>query len=126
MDATLGVAGSTLGSTLLAVGGLQTLKNWKKFPLIQEGAKAANRVASLAIAFGIAVGINVTFKGSAGVGWAFTGSIPPVYTILVGLFHWGSQFIFQETGYSVLQGLQAMTNVAKFIQQSAPQGGAGK
>lgn len=121
MDANqLGVAGSTLGSTLLAIGGLQTLKNWKAFPIVREGATIANRAASIIVAFFIAVGISVTFKGSAGVGWAFNGSIPPLYTILVALFHWAVQFLFQETGYSALQGLQAMTAVAKFLMAMQP------
>lgn len=120
MDAQLGVAGSTLGSTLLAVGGLQVLKNWNKFPVIQKGARVANRAASIIVAFFIAVGIHLTFTGSAGSGWVFNGSIPPLYTILVAMFHWASQYIFQETGYSALQGLQAMQVLAKLLSQ--PQG----
>lgn len=67
------------------------------------------------IAGGIAIGIHVTFTGSASQGWNFAGSIPSVYALLVGAFHWAAQFIYQETGYNILQALQALQALAKTI-----------
>ena len=45
MDAATSLASTQIGATLLAVGGMQTLKNWKKFPLIQQGATWINQRA---------------------------------------------------------------------------------
>lgn len=118
MDASTSLASTQIGATLLAVGGIQVLKNWKKFPLIQKGERLANRLWSIGVAFFIALGIHVTFTGSASQGWLFAGSIPSIYQILVGLFHWAVQYVYQETGYSILQGLQALTQLATTIQTS--------
>lgn len=126
MDAATSLAGTQIGSTLLAVGGFQVLKNWEKFPLIKKGQTAINRLWSIIIAGGIALGIHVTFTGSAAQGWSFVGTIPSVWTILVGLFHWAVQYVYQETGYSILQGLQSLSQLAATIQTTIGAPGATK
>jgi hypothetical protein len=118
MDASTSLSGTQIGATLLAVGGMQYLKNAKWFPLLKEGQKLINRLWSIAIAGFIAVGIHVTFTGSAAEGWSFVGSTPSLWAMIVGLFRWAVQFVYQETGYSVLQGLQALAQLAATIQTS--------
>lgn len=122
MDASTSLVGTQIGATLLAVGGMQWLKKASWFPLLKEGQAKLNRLGSLLIAGGIALGIHITFTGSASAGWAFSGTIPSLWVILTGLFHWAAQFIYQETGYSVLTGLQALTTLASSIQTAASAG----
>lgn len=124
MDAATSLAGTQIGATLLAVGGMQWLKKSSWFPLIKEGQKELNRLWSILVAGGISLGIHVTFTGSAAQGWSFAGTIPSVYTLLVGLFHWAVQYIYQETGYSVLQGLQSLSQLASTIQTTIGAPGA--
>ena len=115
MDAATSLVGTQIGSTLLAVGGMQVLKKWKAFPLLQEGATKLNRFVSVLVAGLISLGIHITFTGSASAGWSGTFVIPSLYQIAVGLFHWASQFIYQETSYTALQGLQALATLAKTV-----------
>jgi hypothetical protein len=99
---------------------MQYLKNASWFPLLKEGATTMNRVVSLVVAFLISVGIHLTFTGSANSGWSFAGTIPSVWVLLQGAFRWASQFIFQETGYTALGGLQALQGIVAKLQSVIP------
>lgn len=121
MDASTSLVGTQVGSTLLAVGGMQYLKNAKWFKFLQPGQKSVNRIVSVLVAGGIAIGIHVTFTGSASQGWSGTFSIPSVWTMLVAAFHWASQYIYQETGYSILGGLQSLSSLAENLKSVIPQ-----
>jgi hypothetical protein len=106
---------SHLGSSVLVVGAIQWLKKAK---WVQQATKLICRFASIVAAFAIHVGIS----------WAWNPPGTPVGTliisglslsaILVASYHIAAQFIYQETGYQVLQGLQAMQTLAK----AAPKG----
>lgn len=115
-DATSNVASTELGSTLLAVSGMQVLKKAKWFPLMQEGQKVLNRLISLIVAFAISAGISYTWNPT---NHSLLITNLSFYTIGVALFHWISQFIYQETGYTVLQGLTALQKVASTVQPGA-------
>jgi hypothetical protein len=113
MDATSGVAAAHFGSTLLVVGGMQVLKNAKWFPLIKEDAVALNRTVSVIVAFLVQIGITVSYTPNPLNGTHnLLFVIPSGTVLLVGLFHWASQYIYQETGYQVLSGLLALKTLA--------------
>lgn len=112
MDAATSLVTTQVGSTLLTVGGIQWLKKWKWFG---EASTTLHRIVSLVAAALIALGIHITFTGSASAGWSGTFQIPSLYVMLVGLFHWGAQFISQETVYTILQGFQSIGTLAKAI-----------
>lgn len=113
IDATSNVASTELGSTLLAVGGMQALKKAKWFPLLQEGQKVLNRFVSVIVALGISAGISYTWNPT---NHSLLITNLSLSTIGVALFHWVSQYIYQETGYTVLQGLTALQKVAATVQ----------
>lgn len=121
MDAATSLVGTQLGSTLLAIGGMQWLKKAKWFPLLKDGQRELNRLWSIVIAGGIALGIHVTFTGSSAEGWSFVGSIPSVWVMLTALFHWAAQYIYQETGYSILTAAQSLAGILAHLQTVAPQ-----
>lgn len=110
------IAATQFGSTLLAVGGMQWLKNSKWFPLIKSGQTTINRIWSAAVAAGVVIGIHAVWSPAASDGsHTLTVLIPSFWTIVVGLFHWASQFIYQETGYQVMNGLQSIGSLVKTL-----------
>lgn len=121
MDAATSLVGTQIGSTLLAVGGMQYLKNLEWFPLMKKGAKVLNRVVSLIVAGAIALGIHYVWSPGTDGGHTLTITIPSLYTLAVGGFHWASQFIYQETGYTVLGGLQALQGIVGKLESVIPQ-----
>jgi MFS superfamily sulfate permease-like transporter len=114
MDASL--VGTQFGSTLLAVGGIQWLKNSSWFPLIKEGQKIGNRIWSIVAAGAITLGIHYVWNPAPDGSHILTITIPTASVLFIAFFHWASQFIFQETGYTLLQGMQSLTTLARSIQ----------
>lgn len=114
MDASL--VGTQFGSTLLAVGGMQWLKNSKWFPLIKEGQKIGNRIWSIIAAGAITLGIHYVWNPAPDGSHILQITIPSASVMLVACFHWASQFIYQETGYTLLQGMSSLTTLARSIQ----------
>jgi len=108
MDSNLAV--TQLSSALLVVGSMQWLKGAKWCPLVQEGKKFLNRTVSIAAAGAVHLGITFAWSASPTQmgGHNLTVAIPSGAALLIGLFHWGCQFIYQETGYTVLQGITAV------------------
>lgn len=116
MDATTSLFATHTGSTLLVVGAIQWLKNASWFPLIQKGAKVANRLASIVAAFLVQVGIHYTWNPQDH-SLLLTGL--SLSAITLALFHIASQYIYQETGYQMLSGIQAVQGILDFLK-SAP------
>jgi hypothetical protein len=106
-DTTLGV--TQLGSTLLAVGGMEWLKGQAWFPMLQKDSPILNRIGSIVIAACIALGIHYTWNPSPDGGHILVLAIPSTAALVTAAFHWGSQFAFQHASY---RGLQAMKNLA--------------
>jgi hypothetical protein len=117
MDSSSSLALTQVGSSLLAVGGMQVFKKIKWIPLLQEGKKTLNRIMSIVIAGCIALGIHYVWAPNIGPdgGHILTITIPNTAQLLTGAFHWASQFIYQETGYTALQGLQSVTVLASTL-----------
>lgn len=113
MDTSL--VGTQVGSTLLAVGGMQLLKKATWVPIMQEGRTVLNRFVSIVVAGGIALGIHFVWTAGVAGDHTLTVTIPSIGVLATGAFHWASQFIYQETGYSVLQGLQSVSTLAKIV-----------
>ena len=122
MDPSSSVAAAHLSSTFLVVGGMQWLKKAKWFPLIKDGQKILNRVVSIAAAGAIQLGITYAWApATTGAGGhTLTVVIPSASVLMVGAFHWASQYIYQETGYTTLSALQAVVDLAKLLKAAAP------
>ncbi len=105
------------GSTLLVIGTLQWLKKAKWFPLLKEGQRYLTRAVSVIAALCVSVGIHYTWNPTDH-SLLITGL--SLYTIVDGAFHWGAQYIYQETGYTVFQALQAMMDIAEAHKQTGP------
>lgn len=119
-------------ATLLVVGGFQWLKKAKWFPLLKDGQKILNRAWSLVAAAFIQLGITYTYSATPTGGHTIVFTLPSYGAMAIGLFHWAAQFIYQETGYTVLNGLQAFqagaAQLAQILQhiQSVTDQNAGK
>ncbi|MGA8223466.1 MAG: hypothetical protein WB780_17595 [Candidatus Acidiferrales bacterium] len=109
-------AGAQISSTLLAVSTMQWLKNSPWFPLLKKGQVAMNRLVSIIVAGGIAAGIHFTVVGSVTAGGTFTGTFPSLWVMAIGLEHWAAQYIYQETGYRALDGLQSLSGILAHLQ----------
>jgi hypothetical protein len=118
LDPSVSIVGTQLGSTLLVVGSLQWLKKAKWMPLVKEGSVVINRGISLAAALGVAIGIHYTWNPSDNGTLILTGVT--LTNVLHGVFHVSAQFIYQETGYNVLQGLNAMQQFVAGTPPVAP------
>jgi len=107
MDPATSAGTAHVGSTLIAVGAMQWLKKASWFPLLKDGQRVLNRTVSVFVALGIQAGISYTYTSTANGGHSITLLLPSYYAMAVGLFHWASQYLYQETGYTFLTGLQA-------------------
>jgi hypothetical protein len=116
MDAGTSLAGVQIGSTIMAVGGIQYFKNAKWFTWLKADQKKAARAWSLISAAGISLGIRTTFTGSLVGGSDVLVHIPGIWLILRGLFHWAQQFAFQEFGYTGLQAANALIAILGHLQ----------
>lgn len=126
VDHTANLFGTELGSTLAIVGGMQALKKAKWFPLVQQGQAVLNRIFSIAAALCTTLAIGYTWNPANNGTLILTGI--SVAAIAHGLFHVLTQFLYQETGYTGLQGLQALQKIAGQMaaagNSSAPPAGA--
>jgi hypothetical protein len=111
-----GQAVTTMASTFLTVGGMQVLKNWKWFPLIQKGKTALNRIFSIIVAGAVTLGISYVWNTLPGGGHTILITIPTTSALLIGAFHWASLYIYNETGYTFLSGAQALAIIARSIE----------
>lgn len=112
IDPSVSVVGTQLSSTLLVVGSMQALKKAKWFPLVQEGQKVLNRAVSIGAAAFISAGIHYTWDPLANNGTLVLTGLS-IWAIAHALFHVAAQYIYQETGYTVLQSLQAIAKAAE-------------
>ena len=111
-----GQGAAQFASTLLAVGGMQLVKNVKWIPIMQEGKVILNRIVSIIVAGAIALGIHYVWNPLPDGSHTLLITIPTTSALLIGTFHWASQFIYNETGYTFLQGMQSLTTLARSIQ----------
>jgi len=120
MDANASVVVTHFGSTLLVVSSIQWLKKIKSLKFVQAGTKFVSRAISLIAAFCVQAGIHYTWAtnpdgthnlGIQGISLA---------VLAIGAFHVASQFIYQETGYQALQGIQAVQGILNFLQSAGP------
>lgn len=117
-DNTANLFSTELSSTLLVVGGMQALKKAKWFPLVQEGQRILNRLFSVGAAICTSLAIGYTWNPANNGTLVLTGI--SVVSLAHGLFHVFTQFIYQETGYSLLQGLQAAQRITGQLAAPLP------
>lgn len=96
------VAVTQLTSSALVVYLIQLLKSAKWFPLLQDGKKWANRIASIIGAALTALAINYAWTWDPATRlFSFSITIPTLTVFLVALFHWAQQFAINELIYQV-------------------------
>lgn len=120
MDPNTSIAATHATATLLTVGGIQWLKKIKALTFVQAGTKFVSRAISLVTAFLVSAGIHYTWVPNSDGTHDFGLSHVSFYVLVIGLFHVMGQFIYQETGYQVLQGIQAVQGILNFLQSAAP------
>ncbi len=112
MDPATSALSAHTGSTLMVVGTMQWLKKASWFPLLKDGQKVMNRTISIIAALFVQVGISYTYTTAADGTHQFSMMIPTYTALAIGLFHWGSQYLYQETGYTFLSGILAIRDNA--------------
>lgn len=92
---------------------IQKLKQARWFPLLQQGQVAITRTVSLVAALCVGLGISYEWNPAlhalliTGLSWGLIG--PKLMTVFV-------QYLTQESGYQVLQGIQASQAVLRYIE----------
>jgi hypothetical protein len=115
MDPSAGAGAAHVGSTLIIVGVMNWLKNSRWFPLLKDGQKIVNRTVSIFSALAVQLGISYQWSVNALGGHNLLIAIPTFSVILIGLFHWASQYLYQELSYQGLSGLLALKDIAKYL-----------
>ena len=113
MDANIAV--TQLGAAGVVAWGLQLLKQSKYYPwLTRESASITKRLYSVACAIGVHTGIAAVWNaGTPPVGFRYQLiiNIPPIMVMLVTVWHWAVQFMFQEGWYQTVITRMAVPNV---------------
>ena len=99
----------------LVVWAFQKLKKAKWFPWLRRGQAWVTRSASVLVSLAIGLGIGHSWNPSmnngtlvlTGLSWAVLG--PKLMTVM-------AQYVTQESGYQVLQGIQAAQSVLRYIE----------
>jgi hypothetical protein len=120
MDPNASIAASHIGGTLLVVSGIQWVKKLKAIPWVATGTKAVSRVLSILAAFCVQAGINYEWTANPNGTHNLLLTNVSLAVVGIGLFHVITQFLYQETGYQVLQGIQGVQGILNFLQSSAP------
>lgn len=103
-----------LSSSVLVVGGLQWLKQAK---WVQQATKLICRTFSVLAAVAIHIGIQWTWNPT---NHSLLISGLSLGAIAIALYHIAAQYIYQETGYQVLQGIQSAQGILSVLQKEAP------
>ncbi len=92
MMTAMGDLGAHVTTGAMLVYGLEYLKRVGWCPWLRAETRLLNRLVSVGYALIVSVGITVT--GDAGSGWVWY--IPPLSTLLIGIFEAAKQFTAQE------------------------------
>jgi hypothetical protein len=113
-SATTNILLTHFGSATLVVGAIQWLKKAK---WVQQASKLICRTASVIAAIAIHLGITWTWNPTE---HTLLISGLTLSVIAVNAFHIAAQYIYQETGYQALQGIQSIQAILDWIEKNAP------
>lgn len=86
-------------SSAVVVWLMQKLKSASWFPFLQHGRATVSRLFSIGVAFFVAIGIGYTWNTNSSGIHTLTLTIPGLWGLAVGVWHWLNQFVLQETVY---------------------------
>jgi hypothetical protein len=101
------------GTAFAVIYVLQKLKKADWFPLLKAGQAWVTRAASITVALGVGLGISYEWNPAShallitGLSWGLIA--PKLMTVFV-------QYATQESGYQVLQGIQAAQSILRYIE----------
>jgi hypothetical protein len=109
------VVSTQIGASLIAVYAIQQLKEAKWFPWLKHNGQVwEKRTLSFLTALGVHTGISHVWNPGPVLGaGVLTLVFPGWETMLIGLWHWINQYVFQETAYQLVWNRVSTTTDAE-------------
>lgn len=100
---TISLLGQQVSVGLVLVYLQNWLKKTKFFPWLSYESTKLNHVVAVVLAGLATWGISISHTGSVMAGGTLTISLPALPMLATTAWHWGTQYVFSKTAYTVLQ-----------------------